>query len=234
MSPILAFAHSHGLRLIEDCAQAHGARDHGRVAGTMGDAGCYSFYPTKNLGALGDAGMVITNEAGIAERLRALRIYGQTTQDPSIPRGYNSRLDELQAAVLLRKLGHLETWNARRRAIARRYAEGLADTGIRLPQEALGRDHVYHLYVVQVEERDAFQAQLSQHGIETRVHYPRPAHHDEAYQGLVKGGGDLPVTERLAAEVVSLPLYPELEDRDVDAVIHAVSASVRRPVHGAR
>lgn len=234
MGPILAIARSRGLRVIEDCAQAHGARYHGWLAGTMGDAGCYSFYPTKNLGALGDAGMVITQDAGIAERLRSLRNYGQPARDPSILRGYASRLDELQAAVLLRKLRSLGTWHARRRAIARRYLEGLADTGLRLPQEAPGREHAYHLYVIRVEERDLFQAQLSQHGIETLVHYPTPAHRHAAYAGLVRGGATVPVTERLASEVVSLPCYPELEDGEIDAVIAAVKTTVRTPVHGAR
>lgn len=221
MDPILDIARHYGLRVIEDCAQAHGARYHSRMAGTVGDAGCYSFYPTKNLGALGDAGMVITNEREVAERVRLLRNYGQTHRNTHAIKGHNSRLDELQAAVLFVKLQYLDSWNERRRAIARAYSEGLADIDILCPREAPGRHHVYHLYVVRVRDRNKFQARMAERGIMTLIHYPIPVHRQVAYKELVLEDAHLPITNMLASEIVSLPLYPELEDHEVEAVVAA-------------
>ena len=222
MDPILTFAREYGLRVIEDCAQSHGARDAGRVAGTMGDAGCYSFYPTKNLGAVGDAGMVVTNDGAIAERVKWLRNYGQTDRAHHELKGDNGRLDELQAAVLSVKLGYLERWTARRRAIAQAYAAGLVETPIGCPTEAANRFHVYHLYVVRVSDRGAFQEALARQGIETLVHYPVPVHRQPAYSELLRDDHALEVTNRMASEIVSLPMYPELEDSEVEQIITAV------------
>ena len=228
MDPILEIAAAQSLRVIEDCAQAHGARYHGRMAGTMGDAGAYSFYPTKNLGALGDAGMVVTNDAEVAERVRLLRNYGQVQCNAQLStRGCNSRLDELQAAVLSVKLRYLDSWNERRRAIAERYAEGLSGTELLCPVEASDRHHVYHLYVVRLKDRRRLRTRLAERGVATSVHYPIPVHRQEGYEEFATGNGRLPVTEQLAAEIVSLPLYPGLEDGEVEAVIAAVRESLR-------
>lgn len=222
MEPILAFARRRGLAVVEDCAHAHGARYHGRVAGTMGDAGCYSFYPTKNLGAFGDAGMVVTNDLTIAERVRALREYGRASHDLTGLHGYNSRLDELQAAILFLKLERLDAANCRRRAIAQTYARALTDMERSLPYEAPGRYHVYHLYVIRVKDRDGFRARLQEQGVQTHVHYPLALHRHEAYQGVRADTFELPVTDRVHSEVVSLPLYPELSDEEIEAVTDAV------------
>lgn len=222
MDSIIDLARRYRLRLIEDCAHAHGARYHGRMAGTMGDAGCYSFYPTKNLGALGDAGMVITNESEIAERVRLLRNHGQTHRDTYTIKGHNSRLDELQAAILLVKLQYLDRWNDRRRAIARMYSEGLSNTNIVCPVEASERHHVYHLYVVRVRDRERFQARMAEQGIATVVHYPVPVHRQAAYAELATQDDHLSITTALASEIVSLPLYPELEDHEIKAVITTI------------
>jgi dTDP-4-amino-4,6-dideoxygalactose transaminase len=223
MDPILAVARAHRLRVIEDCAQAHGAQCHGRMAGTMGDAGAYSFYPTKNLGALGDAGMVITNNVEIAERVRLLRNYGQAHCNAHvITKGHNSRLDELHAAVLLVKLRYLDAWNVRRRAIARAYWEGLSGTEILCPVEASGRHHIYHLYVVRLRGRNRLRAWLAERGIATLIHYPIPVHRQEAYAEFASEDGHLPVTNGIAFEIVSLPLHPGLEDEEVESIAAAV------------
>jgi dTDP-4-amino-4,6-dideoxygalactose transaminase len=213
------------LALIEDCAQAHGAEYGGRRAGSMGHAGCFSFYPTKNLWALGDGGMVVTDDPAVAQRLRLLRNYGYGEPNRSVLRGYNSRLDEVQAAVLLAGLPRLDGWNDRRRSIAARYTAALEGGPIVPPVPADGACHVYHLYVVRSQERERAREVLRQCGIETMIHYPVPVHWQEGYAGLVRiGPGGLAVTERLASEIFSLPLYPELTDHEVDRVIEAVSA----------
>lgn len=227
MDAILKIAGRHGIPVVEDCAQAHGATLGGRVAGSLGVLGCFSFYPTKNLGALGDGGAVVTSDAALAEKLRRLRQYGWErkyyTRDPG---GLNSRLDELQAALLTVKLPHLPAWNARRRAIAARYQERLADTGLILPAAPPDGEHVYHLYVVRAAGRDVVQARLQERGIGTDVHYPLPTHMQPVYTSFAPPGG-LPVTERLAREVVSLPMYPELTDDEIDAVAAAVREAMR-------
>ena len=224
MDAILAIARRYRLAVVEDCAQAHGAVLKGRAAGSIGACGCFSFYPSKNLGALGDGGMVVTDDDDLAARLRRLREYGwQRRYYTTDAGGINSRLDELQAALLNVKLGHLERWNERRLQIARRYDDLLAGAGLDLPELREDGTHVYHLYVVRARERDRLQAALQVRGVGTAVHYPLPAHLQPVYQDLgMAAPGSLPATERLAGEVLSLPIYPELTDMEVDAVAAAV------------
>jgi dTDP-4-amino-4,6-dideoxygalactose transaminase len=222
MAAIMAVAERHGLPVIEDCAQAHGARFGERVAGSVSICGCFSFYPSKNLGALGDGGMIVTGDAELAAKLRRLRMYGWEKRYYTVDAGgINSRLDELQAALLRVKLRHLAGWNDARRRIARRYNQLLAGTALLLPDIPDDQSHVCHLYVVQSAQRDRLQAALRERGVETAIHYPLPAHLQPVYQGLA-APGSLPVTERLAGQVLSLPIYPELTDAEVDAVAAAV------------
>jgi dTDP-4-amino-4,6-dideoxygalactose transaminase len=220
LDAIVEIAATAQLKIVEDCAQAHGATYRGQRAGAIGDAAAFSFYPTKNLGALGDGGAVATSDPGVAERALLLRNYGEQERFHHVLRGCNSRLDELQAAVLAAKLPRLEGWNERRRELARRYDEALADV-VSVPAEAPDRRHVYHLYVVLVRERDAFRSRLAECGVGTVVHYPIPVHLQPAYASLARPGS-LPVAEELAATIVSLPLYPELTDEEVDVVIEMV------------
>jgi dTDP-4-amino-4,6-dideoxygalactose transaminase len=215
-------AAQHGLRLIEDAAQAHGASRRGRTAGTVGDSGCFSFYPTKNLGAYGDAGAVVTAERGRAERLRRLRNYGQADRYRHVESGWNSRLDEIQAAVLRVKLPHLDDWNEARRLLAERYRRNLADTAVRpLKEDPAGRS-ANHLFVVRAPGRDRLREALRARGIESQVHYPIPVHLQEAFAHLGHQTGDFPHAEALAASILSLPLYPEMEPQAVDEVCGAV------------
>jgi len=226
LDPLLEIARRHGLHLIEDCAQSHGARYGGKATGTLGEVGCFSFYPTKNLGACGDGGMVVTQDAGLAQRLRQLRVYGWSRKYRSeLPGGTNSRLDELQAALLRAKLPHLDGWNRARRERADWYREVLAGSAVVLPAGPdAGEDHVYHLYVVCCEQRDALQAYLREQGIGTDVHFPLPAHLQPVYRSLGYLEGDFPVSERLARQVLSLPMYPELLRAELEAVAAAVGA----------
>jgi dTDP-4-amino-4,6-dideoxygalactose transaminase len=224
LETLVEIARERGLALVEDCAQAHGAEINGRRAGSIGDVAAFSFYPTKNLGALGDGGAVLTNDSSVAEQARLLRNYGERERFEHVLHGRNSRLDALQAAFLSAKLAHLDAWTDRRRAIAQRYDGALAGTAIDAPVEAPGRRHVYHLYVVETEARDAFRAALGAAGVETAVHYPRPIHLQPAYRSLGEGRR-LPVSEQLASQVVSLPLYPELTDGEVEAVCAALRGS---------
>jgi dTDP-4-amino-4,6-dideoxygalactose transaminase len=206
-------AAEHGVRVIEDAAQAHGAPR------GPGVAAAYSFYPTKNLGSLGDGGALVTDDEGLADRARRLRVYGEEERYRSIEPGVNSRLDALQAAVLLAKLPRLPADNQRRRELAERYLTALADCGLVLPVDGAG--HVWHLFVVRSDDRDTFRRELAERGVETAVHYPRAVHEHPAYSHLARDGG-FPVAESLAREVVSLPLYPELTDEEADAVAAAV------------
>lgn len=222
MDPILEIAARHDLRVVEDAAQAHGARYKGARVGGFGDAAAWSFYPGKNLGALGDAGAVTTNRADVAERVRMLRNYGSRVKYSHETKGLNSRLDELQAAVLRVKLNRLEEWNARRSAIAGAYGAALADTGLVLPSAAPGADPVWHVYVVRSERRDALQRHLTDLGIGTIVHYPVPPHLQPAYSDLGLPAGSFPITERLHLEVLSLPMGPHLAPDQVGAVVDAV------------
>jgi dTDP-4-amino-4,6-dideoxygalactose transaminase len=230
MNPILEIADRHGLKVIEDCAQASGSLYNGRMAGTIGDAGAFSFYPSKNLGAFGDGGLVTTDDEQIANKLVKLRNYGQEKRYYHSIKGFNSRLDELQAAILNVKLPYLEGWNQRRREIARRYNEAFVDRDIICPQEAKERFHTYHLYVVRVEPREIFQSLLHEKGISTIIHYPIPIHLQESYSEHRSQSKYLSVTERLASEIVSLPLYPELSDREVDYIIESV-LDIDRQLH---
>lgn len=226
---LLPLARQHGAALIEDTAQAHGAwvtvAGQRRRAGTVGDAGCFSFYPTKNLGAMGDAGAVVTNRDDLAARVRLLANHGDRGKyDHVLPDGRNSRLDALQAAVLRVKLPHLEAWNRARRAAAARYAAGLAGLPLALPLERPGVEHVYHQYAVRHARRDAVIAALRARGIGTGIHYPRPLHLQEGYRHLGCGAGSLPAAEAAAAEVFSLPMSPFLTEAQSAEVIAALRA----------
>ena len=224
MPSLMALAERRHLLLIEDCAQAHGARLGGRLVGTFGPLGAFSFYPTKNLGACGDGGAVLTGDVQLAARLRRLRTYGQTTRYRHVERGINSRLDEIQAAILSVKLKHLDQHNETRRALAAQYDRLLEH--VERPEVRGGAEvyHVYHLYVVRHPARDALATRLRVQGVETLVHYPVPVHLQEAYADLGYRRGDLPVTERIAGEILSLPMYVGLSPAQVDTVAHAVNA----------
>lgn len=216
MDALAQLASRHHLALVEDCAQAHGAASEGRLAGTVGDIACFSFYPTKNLGAAGDGGLVASRRPALIERVRSLRQYGWRERYVSAETGLNSRLDELQAALLRVKLRRLDAWNRQRQALAGRYDELLAGSAVITPAVAPGNRHVYHLYVVRSLQRDALQAHLARCGIGTAVHYPAPVHQQPAYRRLAPHGG-LPVTERAAAEILSLPMYPQMP---LEHVVH--------------
>ncbi|MER7746539.1 DegT/DnrJ/EryC1/StrS family aminotransferase [Streptomyces bacillaris] len=223
MAPLRALADRHGLVLLEDCAQAHAARHHGRLAGTFGDAAAFSFYPTKVLGAYGDAGATITSDATIDANLRRLRYYGMeeryyVVQSP----GHNSRLDELHAEILRRKLRRLDAYAQGRRAIAQRYAEGLGDTDLVLPAIAPGNDHVYYVYVVRHPRRDAVIEALKAYDISLNISYPWPVHTMSGFAYLGWREGSLPVTEKAAGEIFSLPMYPSLPGGVQDKVIGAL------------
>src|SRR5262249_31011877 len=223
LDAILSFARERRLFLIEDCAQACGGRYYSRRLGSIGDIGCFSFYPTKNLGAIGDGGIVVAREDKIAERVRRLRQYGWDDGRQTHEAGLNSRLDPLQAAILQAKLPHLDDDNARRGAIARRYERGLGGLPIATPKGRAGCEHVYHLYVVACEQRDDLIAYLSERRMGCAVHYPVPVHRQRGYaECVILPCGGLPVTDRLCRHILSLPLYPELSDADVDRVITAV------------
>ena len=277
MDRICEIAEKHDLKVIEDCAQSHGAFFNGKKTGGFGDAGCYSFYPSKNLGAFGDGGMVVTNSAEINRNMRLLRNYGQENRYYSITEGFNSRLDEIQAAILRFKLNLLDGWNIRRTDIANRYSEAFLNTEIICPiNTAISAElsntsnlnnvrgsstaenrkdfsnsgfrisgareddgakhnnpeqpkdlpglfkHVYHLYVIRIKNRQNFMDYMDANGIKTLIHYPYPIHLQEAYTGLGFESGNLPVTEKLASEIVSLPIYPELKDSEIDYIIETV------------
>jgi len=222
MDAVLAVARAHGLLVVEDCAQAHGARYRGRMVGTLGDAAAFSFYPTKNLGALGDGGAVATNRPEVAERLRLLRQYGWRERYVSDVAGSNSRLDELQAAILRVRLRHLDEENEARRRLAARYDTALVGLPVARPASRPDDCPVYHLYVVRSAERDALAAHLREQGIGTGVHYPVPVHQQPAYAHLGYGPGSLPATEAAAREVLSLPMYPDLAEAAVDGVAAAI------------
>jgi dTDP-4-amino-4,6-dideoxygalactose transaminase len=219
MDPILDLAAKYNLFIVEDACQAHGAeyfskRDNAwKKAGSMGLAAAFSFYPGKNLGACGEAGATTTNDEALAKRMRMIRDHGQAKKYYHDIEGYNGRLDSIQAGWLSVKLRHLENWNKSRRALAHRYHELLAEAkdSISLPVEASWTKSVYHLYVVRVQDREAFQAQLAEAGIGTAIHYPIPLHQQKAYQHLGYSTGDFPVTERVAAEILSLPMFPQLD-----------------------
>jgi dTDP-4-amino-4,6-dideoxygalactose transaminase len=224
MDPILAIAQQHGLFVVEDACQAHGARYQGRRVGSLGHAAAFSFYPAKNLGACGDGGMVVTNDEQVAESVRMLRNYGQREKYHHVLRGYNRRLDTLQAAALRVKLRYLEAWNAARRQHARRYGELLANSSVVVPAEADYAEPVHHLYVIRVEDRDGLRTHLHDRGIATGIHYPVPIHLQPAYRDLGYAQGSFPVTEEHSGQILSLPMYAELTPGLVERVAEAILA----------
>lgn len=230
MDPIMEIARRHGLYVVEDACQAHGAEYKGRKAGSIGDAGCFSFYPGKNLGAFGEAGAVVTNNAELSEKIRILRDHGQAKKYHHVTIGWNCRMDGIQGAVLGIKLRHLNQGNALRRVHAAEYNRAFQMGGIVTPFEAPDRKHVYHVYALRVSDRDGLMRTLTAKGIGCGIHYPVPVHLQEAYQGLGGAAGDFPVAEQCASEFISLPMYPELtaaqRSRVIEAVEDAVSVSV--------
>lgn len=222
LGPIFEIARRHGLIVIEDAAQAHGAEYEGRRVGPLGLAGCFSFYPSKNLGAYGEAGAIVTNDEELAQRARLLRDHGSERRYYHEILGYNFRMEAIQAAVLNVKLRHLDDWNALRRARAARYHELLQDCGVVLPREMSYARHVYHAYVVQSDARDELRRRLSNAGIQTGIHYPVPIHLQPAYASLGSRRGDFPETERLSDRVLSLPMFPELTDEQMKAVADSI------------
>jgi dTDP-4-amino-4,6-dideoxygalactose transaminase len=228
MDPILEIAKRHNLAVIEDAAQAHGALYKGRPVGSTGDLTCFSFYPSKNLGAYGEGGMVTTNNPEYDHTIRMLRDWGDDRKYHHRLKGYNYRMDALQGAILRVKLGRLETWSDARRAHARLYNQLLADSAIILPSEMPYAQHVYHLYVVRTKERDALSKTLLASGIHTGIHYPIPVHLQEGYRDLGFGAGDFPCSEQAAREVLSLPMYPELSTLQLETVAGAVRKACAR------
>lgn len=244
MDPILALAAKHGIPVIEDNAQSLGAGYQGRKTGSMGRVGCLSFYPSKNLGAYGDAGMIVTHDEKLATRLRALRNHGQTGRYVSTERGWNSRLDELQAAILRVKLRHLPDWTAKRQSHARLYDSLLGDLpGITLPRVPAGREHVYYLYTLRVTGRiagkpggndpgaapsDVVQQRLAERGVASTVYYPVPLHLQPLYAHLGGKPGDLRISERASTEVLSIPIYPELTRAQIEHVAESLRAALRQ------
>jgi dTDP-4-amino-4,6-dideoxygalactose transaminase len=215
MEPIVEIARRHGLLVVEDAAQGHGARYQGQRTGSLGDAAGFSFYPGKNLGAYGDSGAVVTNDPVVAERVRLLRNLGQRSKYDHQIKGFNHRLDTLQAAVLRTKLPHLDGWNTARCRVAAEYERLLTDLPVITPRVAPGSEPVYHLYVIRVRDRDGLQNHLKQAGIATGIHYPVPIHLQAAYRDLGYKRGDFPITETLADEILSLPMYAELTNEEV-------------------
>ncbi len=218
MEPLLAIARSHRLAVVEDCAQSHGCRYQGAMTGSLGAVGAFSFYPTKILGAYGDAGMCVTASEDLAKQIKQLRMYGMSGEYYSHREGYNSRLDEVQAAILTVKLQHLDRMIAQRQRIAKSYDQALKDI-LRIPVVKPYSTHAYYLYVVRHPERDRLVRALRERGIEIGIHFPHPIHRMEAYQFLGYSEGSLPVTERAAKEVFSLPMYPYLSERAVETVV---------------
>ncbi|HWQ96424.1 MAG TPA: DegT/DnrJ/EryC1/StrS family aminotransferase [Candidatus Methylomirabilis sp.] len=223
MDPILKIAQKHDLPVIEDAAQAHSAEYKGHRAGSIGDLGCFSFYPGKNLGAYGEGGMVVTNNAEYARTIRMLRDWGQEQKYHHILRGYNYRMEGFQGAILRVKLRYLDKWTELRRKHALRYNELLSQTGVHIPEEKSYARHVYHVYAIRVQQRDDLQKILHTMGIQTGIHYPVPVHLQPAYTELGYKSGDFPISERAAAEELSLPMYPEL----TEDLIKTISISVQ-------
>lgn len=226
MTRITSIARKRGLKIVEDTCQSHGASHRGRKAGTFGDAGCFSFYPTKNLGAFGDGGMILTKNKALAEKMIRFRNLGRKDMRESHSCvGFTSRLDALQAAVLNVKLAHLDSFNQNRRRVAKRYLTGLKKTPLILPREAEGNEHVYHLFVVRVPggRRDALQKHLAARSIGSMIHYPVPVHLQPAVKPYAKRSGDLKFTRKLCSEILSLPIFPEMRAEEADAVSLAIN-----------
>jgi len=230
MGPIMDIARRHGLIVIEDAAQAHGAEIDGQRAGSLGDLGCFSFYPGKNLGAYGEGGLVTTNNPAYAETIRLLRDWGAARKYVHTLRGFNYRMEGLQGAILGVKLRHLEAWTEARRAHALAYGAALAGSGVELPQQVAGRRHVYHVYAIRTREREQLQGALAAQGIHTGIHYPVPVHLQPAYEDPQFHAGDFPHSEQAANEVLSLPMYAELRPEQITAVADAVRSAQPVPV----
>ncbi|MBW4028288.1 MAG: DegT/DnrJ/EryC1/StrS family aminotransferase [Acidobacteria bacterium] len=224
MDGINEIACQYGLAVLEDACQAHGARYRSRRTGSLGDAAAFSFYPGKNLGAYGDGGAIVTNDDALADRLRTMRNYGQRGKYIHSIKGFNKRLDSLQAAILRVKLRYLDGWNALRNEHAKKYCDLLVNTSLVLPNKGIDVDSVWHLYVVRSSYRDALKAHLDAQGIMTGLHYPTPIHLQTAYTASGYRRGDFPVTERLAEEVLSLPMYAELDAHSLDRTVEAIKA----------
>jgi dTDP-4-amino-4,6-dideoxygalactose transaminase len=224
MDPIMKVARHHGLVVIEDAAQAHGAKYKGRPVGILGDIACFSFYPTKNLGAYGEGGAVTTDNPGYAHKIRMLRDWGQNRKYHHLLRGFNYRMEGLQGAILRVKLRHLDQWTEARRAAASKYNRLLADCGVELPREMPWALHVYHVYTLRTKDRDSLQAALQREGIQTAVHYALPVHLQPAYADLGYSRGAFPQSEKAAEEVLSLPLYPEITDSQIQKVAQALTS----------
>ncbi len=223
MAPIIKLAKEYDLKIIEDACQAHGAEYKGQKVGSFGDVGCFSFYPAKNLGAYGDGGMVVTNNEEITERIKMLRNYGQSKKYYHDFMGYNSRLDEIQSAILRVKLRHLDEWNNKRREHAKLYNELLENvSGIKTPVEKDYTKHVYHLYVIRCKNRYELQQYLTSKGVSTGIHYPIPVHLQRAYKHLEYNKGGFPITERYANEILSLPMFPELTDEEIKYICNRI------------
>lgn len=224
MDPLLEIARKHNLKVVEDCAQSHGAEYKGKRVGTIGDIGCFSFFPGKNMGAMGDAGAVTTNDDALARKISLLRNHGREGKYEHEMVGYNDRIDTLQAAILNVKLPHLNDWNESRRAHAAEYCAALAGTGLTLPSAKPGCTHVYHLFVIRHPKRDDLQKFLKEKGIATGVHYPLPLHLQPAYADLKYAEGDFPVTEKAAKEILSLPMFPEMTSEQVQDVVEVIKS----------
>ncbi len=222
LNPILELAREHKARVLEDAAQAHGAEYHGARAGSIGEAAAFSFYPGKNLGACGDAGAIVTNDAKVAATARMLGDHGQSKKYHHEMEGYNARLDALQAAALSIKLKHLDAWTEQRRAVAVRYREGLQGSGVAVPLEAAGRKHVYHLFVIRHPKRDAIRSDLLENGIQTGLHYPVPLHLQKPYRKMGLSRGSFPESERWAEHGLSLPMFPGLTDDQIGRVCEVI------------
>ena len=226
MRPILKLAKKYNLKVIEDACQAHGAEYDGKKVGALGDLGCFSFYPSKNLGAYGDGGMVVTNDQNLADNIWMLRNYGQKKRYYHDIKGFNSRLDELQAAFLRKKLKYLDRWNENRRQIAQLYHDNLGKAVVK-PVEKDYAYHIYHLYVIRCQQSEKLQNYLKENEIQTLIHYPVPVHLQKAYMDLNIKQGSLPITEQYASEILSLPLYPELKKDDVFYVADKINEFYR-------
>ena len=221
MTAVMEIAQKHGLKVIEDCAQAHGAKYNGKRVGSIGDVGCFSFYPTKNLGSIGDGGALVTNDDSLAQKIKLFREYGWEERYISTKEGWNSRLDEVQAAILRIKLRKLDSNNDRRRKLADNYKKELVGLPLELPIVREGATHVYHLFVIKTDQRDILREYFQKNGIQTTIQYPVPIHHQQFYVDLL-GKTSLPVTEKMASKILSLPMYPELEEADQKQVINVL------------
>jgi len=223
MDPILDVAREFDLKVIEDACQAHGAKYKGQKVGSFGDYAAFSFYPSKNLGAYGDGGIILTRDIDEAQKLKMLRNYGQEKRYYHKIKGYNSRLDELQAAILMIKMKYLDKWNNRRREIANIYSQGIINPRVTKPSEMPYEKHVYHLYVIRHPDRDGLKNYLEKEGVKTMIHYPIPIHLQEAYKDLNYKESSFPVAEKFAKEIISLPVFPQLKDEEVKRIVEVIN-----------